>query len=112
MSVTFPPAPHTLKQQLFGQKVQYICDLPLEDCLEQLQNKSERGAGFFVDSHKILITIIYENRDEYTFIIERIVGTGKSSTRICIGGALQRLDENRTVVIVDSSQSHFTETFL
>jgi hypothetical protein len=106
MSVIFPPAPRTIWERLFGRKVQYICDLPLEDCLEQLQSKSERGSGIFADARKILITIIYENRNEYAFVIERYIPVSKGISRIYIGGTLQRIDAQHTSVTVDSTQLH------
>src|SRR5437016_618622 len=98
MSAIPSPSTGTFTARIFGRKVQYICPLPLEDCLEQLQSKSDRKIPSIYAKHHTFITIIYLDRNKYRYLIHHQWNRNRVKYRNKVRGTLERIDSQHTSV--------------
>jgi hypothetical protein len=98
--------PSPLMTFLFGQPIEFVSPLPLEECVKRLQAKSERtGNWLFQNKRKLLVKIF--DGDSYTsnFKMERDAGR---NLNVEVVGELRRHDRNTTLVI---GQARISRTF-
>lgn len=101
MSAISSDPTRTFTARLFGSKVQYICPMPLEDCLEQLQRASDLKTTTWIARNKVFITIIYANPNKYRYLIHHVWSKHQVAYRNRVRGTLERLDAENTSVVID-----------
>ena|SRR5258708_30035754 len=85
----------------------YICALPLEDCLDILQSKSGESLDlgpkslFFEDRRSVKIKLVFRSPDLYKYTLRTPLGRGE----VRLNGYLKQLDGYRTEIVIEKENA-------
>src|SRR5690349_16430030 len=79
---------------IFGERIEFIAHIPLEECVTRLAAKSE-PRQWFSGSTPVIVTINPKTANHYRFQLEQLVA---SSAPVGILGDLKYIDNDSTLV--------------